>query len=103
MDDERRSGMRSLNGADLIVENGGVVSNQDALIAWLATTTSDIDLTGAGSQWNSSGSVYLGGQAPLPGGTGDLRVSSGAEMHVDRHAQKSGAWLLRRLFRAAAC
>lgn len=50
--------------ASLTISGGGVVNNQDAMVAFSQETQSSqssVTVTGQGSQWNSSGNVYIGG------------------------------------------
>jgi len=50
--------------ASLTISNGGVVNNVDAMISFSQETQSSqssVTVTGQGSQWNSSGNVYVGG------------------------------------------
>jgi len=54
-----------------------------AFIAVVPGSGADIGLSGAGSHFNSTGSVYLGGDAAAPGGSGTLDLTNGATMTVD--------------------
>lgn len=50
--------------ASLTISNGGVVNNHDGMIAFSQETQSSqssVLVTGAGSQWNNSGNLYVGG------------------------------------------
>ena len=74
--------VRGHNSTDLVVASGASLSNANALVAATVGTTADIGLSDANSQWNSSGSVYLGGDAATAGGSGTLDVVAGAAVNV---------------------
>ncbi len=74
--------VRGLTDADLVIGGGAIVSNRNAFVAQLIDTHGDVDISGTDTRWDNAGAAYLGGDAVLAGGTGDLRVSNGGEMHV---------------------
>jgi len=75
--------VRSGNTADVTVEQGAFLTNQNAIVASLAGTTANIDVKDPESMWHATGSVYLGGDAGTPGGAGTLDVTNHAAMNVD--------------------
>ncbi len=60
----------------------GVLSAVDAQIGRSTGATGTVTLTGAGTQWNLSDSLYLGGSNSAAGGTGTLTVNAGTSVFV---------------------
>ena len=60
----------------------GVLSAVDAQIGRSRGATGTVTLTGAGTQWNLSDSLYLGGSNAAAGGTGTLTVNAGTNVFV---------------------
>ena len=73
------------SGASLTVNDGGVLTSSSAQLGYTAGTQATATITGTGSQWNASGSVYIGRQ-----GTGRLDISQGAT--VSFTDSTSAAW-----------
>jgi T5SS/PEP-CTERM-associated repeat protein len=78
----------------LRVEDGGHVSSTDGYLGFWGQTFVGPDpyfdgsvgtatVTGAGSEWHSSGSLYIGGSATAAGGTGSLTIGPGGVVTVD--------------------
>jgi len=57
----------------------------NAFIASIGGATADMDISGDGSHFSSSDSVYLGGDHLAPGGSGTLDLTNGAAMNVAIH------------------
>lgn len=68
----------------LNVENGGVVTNTDGFVARNSFYPSrgNVTVTGAGSQWNSSGNLYIGGNSTAKGGTATLDILDNGKVSV---------------------
>jgi T5SS/PEP-CTERM-associated repeat protein/autotransporter-associated beta strand protein len=62
---------------DLTIQNGGTLTSTGGTVGWGATaaTTSTATVTGTGSKWISSDSLYVGNNA-----TGILNIQSGGEV-----------------------
>lgn len=56
----------------LNIENGGVASNYFGYVGHTAGSSGTVTVTGAGSQWNNSGRLYVGNS-----GTGTLNIGNG--------------------------
>lgn len=56
----------------LSIENGGVASNYFGYVGNTAGSSGTVTVTGAGSQWNNSGRLYVGNS-----GTGTLNIENG--------------------------
>jgi len=71
-------------GGSLTISGGTQFSSDNAYIARLSfgEQNSTVTVTGAGSTWNSNGSVYVGGSASAVGDTGSLTVTSGGHVGV---------------------
>ena len=65
-----------------ITVRNGTLSTRDALIGELPGSSGQVIVTAPGGQWSSSGSVYVGGSSTGPGGSGLLRVDSGAAVTI---------------------
>jgi T5SS/PEP-CTERM-associated repeat protein len=57
----------------LNIENGGVVSNAEGYIGYDSDSVGTATVTGEGSQWNNSSSLYVG----FDGGNGTLNIMDG--------------------------
>ena len=67
----------------LTIDSAGIVSNtDDAFIARNSSSESIATVTGAGSQWNNSQSLFIGGSDSAAGGTGTLNIESEALVTV---------------------
>jgi len=70
---------------ELIISAGAFVSNSDGCIGSQAGSTGTVTISGSGSKlsrWNSSGSVYVGGNESGAGGTGTATVGYGGTVNV---------------------
>jgi len=70
------------NPAQLSVNDGATVSNQDAYLASGAGSTAQVSLASYGTQWNCGGSLYAGGDSTAARGTGTLDINTGAHLNV---------------------
>ncbi len=61
----------------LVIRNGGVVSNTYAAVGVAAGARGEVEVTGAGSGWSSSGSLVVGQE-----GNGALTISSGGKVNA---------------------
>ena len=59
----------------LNVEAGGLVSNIEGRIGYESGSSGTATVTGAGSEWNSSGYLYIGGKSYSSGGSGTLNLT----------------------------
>ena len=66
----------------LTISGGGTVGNVNTYAGVSPGALAAIELSGAGTQWNNTGSVYLGGDATTTGGEGMIDIASGAAMTV---------------------
>ncbi len=66
----------------LDINSGGVVSDQLGYVGRSDSAIGTVTVTGNGSAWNHSGSLYLGGTETAAGGTGSLTVTSGGHVEV---------------------
>ncbi|MBN2294564.1 MAG: hypothetical protein JXM70_19195, partial [Pirellulales bacterium] len=66
----------------MTVSDGGTVETAGAHIAALADSTGSVSLSGAGTTWNESLDLNVGGTADTPGGNGSLSVTSDALLSV---------------------
>lgn len=64
--------------AGLTVSGGGTLLTVNTLIAGTSGGTGTLTVSGAGTTWNNSGGVFIGGTSTAAGGTGSLTVQSGA-------------------------
>jgi T5SS/PEP-CTERM-associated repeat protein len=71
-------------GGSLTISGGTQFSSDNAYIARssFGDQNSTVTVTGAGSTWNSNGSVYVGGSASAAGDTGSLTVTAGGHVGV---------------------
>ena len=60
---------------ELTVSSGASVSNPLAWIADLAGSPGVATVTGSGSEWNNSNSLYIGGSDSSSGGSGTLKLT----------------------------
>jgi T5SS/PEP-CTERM-associated repeat protein len=71
---------------ELTIEAGGVVSSTDGVIGssgfFIPAATGTVTVTGAGSRWENSFSVYVGGYFNSSGGNGTLEVKDGGVVAV---------------------
>ncbi len=67
-------GQAGMNSS-LTVAEGGAVMNTDTFLGYLAGSSGTGTVTGPGSVWNNSGSVYVGGHGSGAGGNGTLTVN----------------------------
>jgi T5SS/PEP-CTERM-associated repeat protein len=74
-------GRSNLDVANLTLANGTLAST-DAIIARSSGSTGTVALTGAGTQWNLSDSLHIGGSNAGNGGTGSLTVNAGTSVQV---------------------
>ncbi len=75
--------VRGHNMAKVLAVGGATLSTGSAQVASVASTTATIQLADSSSQWNNSGSVYLGGNETVAGGSGTLEITSSAFMSVN--------------------
>lgn len=66
-------GVYNYGSGILFIENGGLVSNVNGNIGKNGLSNGAATVTGAGSQWTSSGSLFVG-----KGGRGELTITDGA-------------------------
>lgn len=66
----------------LNISNGGVASSMDAYLGYDVLGSGTVILSGTGSAWNNSGSMFVGGSDVFSGGIGDLTINSGATLNV---------------------
>jgi len=67
----------------LSIGNGGTVSSSsNTWVGRYAGASGDVYLTGAGTNWTNSGSLYIGGDTAAVGGTGMVRLYNGAQLDV---------------------
>ena len=60
----------------LVVQNGGDVTSATGVLGESGNGNGIVTVTGAGSTWHNSGSVYVGGQAAIDGGNGTLSITN---------------------------
>ncbi|MEZ6094388.1 MAG: PEP-CTERM sorting domain-containing protein [Pirellulaceae bacterium] len=75
-------GLNSGTSGLLNIEAGGSVSNQLGLIGRSAGSSGSVLVTGAGSHWNQSDSLFIGGNTVSAGGTGSVVVENDAFVEV---------------------
>jgi len=71
--------------AELLIGNGGRVSNLHASVGRVPQSKGEVIVTGPGSQWFNGGSLHLGGSPEVPdqpGGPAHLRIEYGGEVVV---------------------
>lgn len=70
---------RDYGSGEMTVSGGGSVTNSDGFIGYSSDAFTDgtVTVTGAGSSWANSGSLYIGGTASGGGGIGILDVNDG--------------------------
>jgi T5SS/PEP-CTERM-associated repeat protein len=68
--------------ANLTVQSGATLNTTNAFASNSASSTSNIDLTGADTLWTNTGTAYLGGTAIAAGGPGTLDITTGAKWTV---------------------
>ena len=76
----------------LAIDNRGVVSNRDGIIASSAGSTGTVTVNGTNGVWTNAGNLHVGGEG---GGVGRLTTGHGGNVHVG-DAAKDGAiagWL----------
>jgi len=61
----------------LNISSGGRVENSNGFLGLVADSAGRAVVSGAGSTWNSSNGLYVGGSAYVAGGTGELVVADG--------------------------
>jgi T5SS/PEP-CTERM-associated repeat protein len=66
----------------LNIEDGGVTNGHTGTLALAPSGFAAAVVTGSGSRWNNSGSVWVGGSETGPGGDATLNVSDGAVVAV---------------------
>lgn len=59
---------------ELLVEQGGTVTNTDGFIGVQSTAIGQVTLSGGSSSWINSGSLYIGGSETASGGSGTLTI-----------------------------
>ncbi len=72
-------------GAQLVVSEQGVASNDNAFVSAAAGQHSELlmqSLAGGTAQWNNAGSVYLGGNETTAGGTAELTINTGGAVTI---------------------
>ncbi len=74
--------VRGLADANLTIVDGAIVSNEGAFVAQFPDSHGDVTMSGAGARWDSTGALHLGGRVGTPGGTGMVRVDTGATLTV---------------------
>lgn len=74
-------GRSSGDVANLTLANGTLAST-DAIIGRSTGSTGTVALTGAGTQWNLSDSLHIGGSNAGSGGNGSLAVNTGTSVQV---------------------
>ena len=62
--------------------SGGTLAGVDATLGENALSTGQVTVTGAGTHWNLSGNMYVGGTSTGAGGSGTLQVMSGGAVSV---------------------
>ncbi len=79
----------SYGNGTMNINSGGVVSDVDGRVAYFGGSGGIVAIGDAGSQWNNSGSLAIGGSLFLsesggtgPGGTGIVTVSPGGAINV---------------------
>ncbi len=78
----------------LNIANGGsveVANSAPAIIARDSGSTGNVTVDAAGSTWNNSGSLYVGGDATQDGGAGTLTISNNGRVTVDDTTKLWGA------------
>ncbi|MBA3484910.1 MAG: hypothetical protein H0T51_24185, partial [Pirellulales bacterium] len=60
----------------LMIQNGGDVTSATGVLGESGAGDGIVTVTGAGSTWSNSGSVYVGGQAAMDGGNGTLSITN---------------------------
>ena len=66
----------------LIVEDGGRVSNVNIRIGSGTSAHGTVTVRGTGASWNTSGSMYVGGQELIAGSAGSLNVETGSTVNI---------------------
>ncbi|MCC7085394.1 MAG: trypsin-like serine protease [Pirellulales bacterium] len=74
-------GRSNLDLANLTLTNG-TLSSTDAFLARGTGSTGSVTLSGAGTLWNLSDSLYVGGGSSASGGTAALTVNAGTALQV---------------------
>jgi T5SS/PEP-CTERM-associated repeat protein len=72
----------ALGHGSLTIQNGADLSNTTSAIASIADSSGHALVTGAGSTWTSSKNMGIGGDANLPGGSGELEIADSGLVKV---------------------
>jgi T5SS/PEP-CTERM-associated repeat protein len=75
-------GDEGVGSGALVIESGGVVSNTTAYLGTRPEAVGTVSVRGPGSLWTNTDSVYVGGSALDPGGTGELMLAEGGRVTV---------------------
>ena len=67
----------------LTIQNGGDVTSATGVLGESGNGNGLVTVTGNGSTWHNSGSVYVGGQAAIDGGNGTLSITNQGLVDVD--------------------
>jgi T5SS/PEP-CTERM-associated repeat protein len=67
----------------LTIQNGGDVTSATGVLGESGNGNGIVTVTGAGSTWHNSGSVYVGGQAAIDGGNGTISITNQGLVDVD--------------------
>lgn len=87
-------GVAGTGTSALTVTGAGAISNVDGIIGEQAGATGTATVTGTGSQWTNTGSLYIGGNSGGAGGTGTLTVQTGGTIDVTNTLKLWGAGTL---------
>jgi T5SS/PEP-CTERM-associated repeat protein len=67
----------------LTIQNGGDVESATGVLGESGAGDGSVTVTGNGSTWHNTGSVYVGGQAAIDGGNGTLSIANQGLVDVD--------------------
>jgi T5SS/PEP-CTERM-associated repeat protein len=67
----------------LTIQNGGDVTSTTGVLGESGNGNGLVTVTGAGSTWHNTGSVYVGGQAAVDGGNGTLSITNQGLVDID--------------------
>ena len=67
---------------NLILNAGAILASTDGFIGYLSDSSGNATVTGSGSAWNNSGSLYVGGTPTAVGGSGSLTIAESGLVDV---------------------